>query len=250
MFVPLNLPFPNQQTDGFTLEFLLEGPQTELRTLSQNYEQTLQKLRTNRIMNKRAFLNFWGSEMYLKIVLVRPQSWSRLRPMYSSTIAAVREMIAKSIHRMNMGGGVSQNDGGRGLWCCAWAYFLDSRWPCMATCVPQMSRHDGLLWRLDIAHLLIYWAHQLPEYRCERILDQPCGVWGPDAGRNLREISCGQFPFKLKDENQRNISPKFRSVFSSVSLKISSKFSPEFRSGRLWAWHIGDAPEQFKSRYV
>ena len=35
------------------LEFLLEGPQTKLRTLSQNCELTLQKLRTNRIMNKR-----------------------------------------------------------------------------------------------------------------------------------------------------------------------------------------------------
>ena len=50
---------PNQQNDGFHLEFLFKGPQTELRTLSQNYEQTLQKLRTNRIMNKRAFLKLW-----------------------------------------------------------------------------------------------------------------------------------------------------------------------------------------------
>ena len=49
-------PPPNQQIDGFPLEFLLQEPQTELRTLSQNCEQTLQKLRTNRILNKRAFL--------------------------------------------------------------------------------------------------------------------------------------------------------------------------------------------------
>ena len=55
IFVPLNPP-PNQQNDGFPLQFLLQGPQTELRTLSQNCEQTLQKLRTKRIMNKRAFL--------------------------------------------------------------------------------------------------------------------------------------------------------------------------------------------------
>ena len=54
IFVPLNPPPPNQQSDGFPLEFLLKGPQTELRTLSQNCEQTLQKLRTNRIMNKRS----------------------------------------------------------------------------------------------------------------------------------------------------------------------------------------------------
>ena len=53
--MPLNPPPPNQQSDGFPLKFLLEGPQTELQTLSQNCEQTLQKLRTNRIMNKRPF---------------------------------------------------------------------------------------------------------------------------------------------------------------------------------------------------
>ena len=52
---PLAPPPPNQQNDGFPLE---EGPQTELRTLSQSCEQTLQKLRTNRIINKRAFLIF------------------------------------------------------------------------------------------------------------------------------------------------------------------------------------------------
>ena len=56
IFVPLGPPPPNQRRDGFPLDFLLKGPQTELRTLSQNCEQTLQKLRTNRIMNKRAFL--------------------------------------------------------------------------------------------------------------------------------------------------------------------------------------------------
>ena len=43
--MPLNPPPPNQQNDGFPLDFLLKGPQTELQTLSQNCEQTLQKLR-------------------------------------------------------------------------------------------------------------------------------------------------------------------------------------------------------------
>ena len=58
-------PYPPSQpaNDGFPHEFLLEGPQTELRTLSQNCEQTLQKLRTNRIMNKRAFLSFCVAPM-------------------------------------------------------------------------------------------------------------------------------------------------------------------------------------------
>ena len=57
IFVPLYPPPPNQHNDGFTLEFRLKGPQTELRTLSKNCEQTLQKMRTNRITNKRAFMN-------------------------------------------------------------------------------------------------------------------------------------------------------------------------------------------------
>ena len=46
---PINPPPPNQQDDGFPLQFLLEGPQTQLRTLSQSCEQTLQKLRTQKI---------------------------------------------------------------------------------------------------------------------------------------------------------------------------------------------------------
>ena len=49
---PLTPPPPNQPSDEFPLEFLrlLEGPQTELRTLSRNCEQTLQRLRTKRII--------------------------------------------------------------------------------------------------------------------------------------------------------------------------------------------------------
>ena len=43
IFVPLDPPPPNQQNDRFPLEFLLKGPQTELRTLSKNCEKTLQK---------------------------------------------------------------------------------------------------------------------------------------------------------------------------------------------------------------
>ena len=53
---PLPAPFPTQQSDEFRLEFVLKGPSTELRTLSQNCEQTLPKLPTNRITNKRVFL--------------------------------------------------------------------------------------------------------------------------------------------------------------------------------------------------
>ena len=53
----LNPPPQNSEVMDFPLEFLLKGPQTELRTLSQHCEQTLRKLQTNRIINKRAFLN-------------------------------------------------------------------------------------------------------------------------------------------------------------------------------------------------
>ena len=58
IFVPLDPPPPNQQNEGFPLEFLLKEPQTKLRTLSQNCEQNLRNLRTNRIVfeKKRAFL--------------------------------------------------------------------------------------------------------------------------------------------------------------------------------------------------
>ena len=73
IFVPINPPRPNQQNEAFPLEFRLEGSQTELRTLSQNCEQTLQKLRTNRIMNKLAFLN-WGCGC-VWVVLETPPPW-------------------------------------------------------------------------------------------------------------------------------------------------------------------------------
>ena len=40
-FVPINPP-SHPANEGFPLEFLLKGPQTELRTLSQNCEQNKQ----------------------------------------------------------------------------------------------------------------------------------------------------------------------------------------------------------------
>ena len=47
ILVPLNPPPPpKQQSDGSPIEFMLKGPQTELRTLSQNCEQTLRKWQT------------------------------------------------------------------------------------------------------------------------------------------------------------------------------------------------------------
>ena len=49
---------PSQNSEA--LEFLWKGPQTELRTLSQNCEQTL---RTSRIVNKRVFLRAFQARM-------------------------------------------------------------------------------------------------------------------------------------------------------------------------------------------
>ena len=68
IFVPRNPPPPNQQNDGFPLEFLSKGPQTELRTLSQNCEQTLQNCEQTdtregwKTYRTRGFQNpfFWG----------------------------------------------------------------------------------------------------------------------------------------------------------------------------------------------
>ena len=74
-------PPPNQQSDGFPLEFLLKGPQTELRTLSQNCEQTLQKLRTNRIMNKRAFLislQYWRKKAMIFDIPGPQEPWESI----------------------------------------------------------------------------------------------------------------------------------------------------------------------------
>ena len=53
--------------------------------------------------------------------------------------------------------------------------------------------------------------------------------------RIFREIFCGHFPWKLKYENLRNISPKFRRIFRR-SLR---KTSQELRSGGLRAQLFG-----------
>ena len=49
--------------------------------------------------------------------------------------------------------------------------------------------------------------------------------------RIFREIFCGHFPLKLKDENLRKISPKFRCIFR----RSLANFSQELRSGGLRA---------------
>ena len=72
-----------------------------------------------------------------------------------------------------------------------------------------------------------HWGPPLPESRCERILFHPSWkMW-----RIFREISCGHFSWKLKGENLRNVSPKFRCVFRTCQRKISPVFrSREFPS--------------------
>ena len=85
-FVPLKPPPPNQQNDGFPLEFLLEGPQTELRTLSQNCEQTLQKLRTNRITNLEAQQRYFSFRA-IPVAIVSQNSFVLVFVGYRTTIA-------------------------------------------------------------------------------------------------------------------------------------------------------------------
>ena len=65
-------------------------------------------------------------------------------------------------------------------------------------------------------------AHKLPESRSERSLFH--GSW--NLPWILREISCGQISWKLKDENRQHLSPNFRHVFRTCRRNIS----PEFRS--------------------
>ena len=62
ILVPVNPPPSNSEVMDLVLKLYKKAPQTELRTLSQNCEQTLPKLRTNRIANKWAFLSIIGNE--------------------------------------------------------------------------------------------------------------------------------------------------------------------------------------------
>ena len=45
------------------------------------------------------------------------------------------------------------------------------------------------------------------------------------------EFFCGEFPWKLRDENQRKISPIFCRIFHQSPCKFHPKIPPEFRSG-------------------
>ena len=80
-FCALNPPSSQPAKWGIPLEFLLEGPQMELRALSQNCEQTLQKLRTNRIMNKRAFpkvFHYWSNHQEQAILGRSSIEWKHM----------------------------------------------------------------------------------------------------------------------------------------------------------------------------
>ena len=82
--VLLNSPLPNQQSDGFPLEFVLQDLKPKFQH-SKLRAKALPKLRTNRIMNRRAFLIFTqccgirslssgifcsGPSLYYKVLLV------------------------------------------------------------------------------------------------------------------------------------------------------------------------------------
>ena len=43
--------------------------------------------------------------------------------------------------------------------------------------------------------------------------------------RNLCEISCSQFPWKLKDENQRRISPNFALGNYGPNFRVIKRFA-------------------------
>ena len=56
LLCPLTPPLPNQQSDGFPLEFLLKDLKQNCEHAAKLANKPSKKLRTNRIMNKRAFL--------------------------------------------------------------------------------------------------------------------------------------------------------------------------------------------------
>ena len=62
--------------------------------------------------------------------------------------------------------------------------------------------------------------------------------------RNLCEISCGRFPWKLKDENLQKKSPQLRCFFGQSFEIDRPKNSPEFRSGRLRPQRFGWSSER------
>ena len=91
---PLTPPPPNQQSDGFPLEFLVKGPQTELRTLSQ-------KLRTNNIMNKRAFLNVGNWRNSVLRALFRKRGRENLLSSAAISVSSVKNLVSSFWHINN-----------------------------------------------------------------------------------------------------------------------------------------------------
>ena len=86
----------------------------------------------------------------------------------------------------------------------------------LGTCAMTTSFHDYKNCNFKTC------APKLPESRSERILFRG----QPNLSPIFREISCAHFSWKLKDENQRKISPFFRRIFRPSRRKNS----PEFRS--------------------
>ena len=90
-------PPPNQQSDGFPLEFLLKGAQTELRTVRPQLRRNPPKI-ANRIMNKRAFPTIFiacqvGSHESLEFLIRanRANRFARITPLSALVIGFLVE---------------------------------------------------------------------------------------------------------------------------------------------------------------
>ena len=112
ILAPLDTPPPNQQSDGFPLEFRFKRPKTELRTLSQNCVQTLPTLRAKTMMNKRAFLNAINSFGNPLKVFGRIKTSGRKAPFDFQTSRRVSPCSTKSANMPKMtdlGGGIQRD---------------------------------------------------------------------------------------------------------------------------------------------
>ena len=77
ILVPVIPPPFNQRNEGFPLEFLLEGASNRIANTQPKLRTNLQKSRTNRVMNKRAFLICVSFFLQEKGGLATPKRLSR-----------------------------------------------------------------------------------------------------------------------------------------------------------------------------
>ena len=77
------------------------------------------------------------------------------------------------------------------------------------------------------------WASQVPETRGDETFEFFSQKTLSDEFGVLGEIFVGHSAQRMKHENARNLSPKFRPIFRACVLLTQKKLSPHFRSGSV-----------------